>query len=134
MIIVTIYLGICIFTPVFGGEIPTLNELREMDSLEIIGATVSQASDALNIANKAYFIKAGGIMANEGAGSPSIITMGYDVPRFVSAGEQLWEVRISVLTPNNTLALRAILWINPRTEKVHFVCGPWDSFSAEESD
>lgn len=131
ILLATVCFSICQLAIVYGGEIPTLQELQNMASLEIKGTTVAKANDAINIADKAYFKKAGGIMANEGAGSPSIITLGYEVAGFAAAGEKLWEVRISVAAADSTRALRAILWINPRTEQVHFVCGPWDKMGTE---
>ena len=110
-----------------GERILTLEELREMDSLSIPGMKVSQASDAVRIADKMYSNKVRGIMANEGAGHISIITMGYDVPGFCTIGDVLWEVRVHSRDVNGSNLLRSIMWIHPQTENVYFICGPWES-------
>lgn len=67
-----------------------------------------------------------GVSSMEAPGGSSIITLGYDVPGFGKEGQKVWEVRITEMTVVPEFALRSIVWIQPDTGDVHFVCGPWD--------
>lgn len=92
--------------------------------LIINDVNISTEAEARQIARDSYTEKMGTqLMAEEGVRQIDVITIGYDVPKFAERGEVIWEVRIMAFFDRE---LRAILWINPRTEKVHYVCGPWD--------
>lgn len=76
------------------------------------------------LANEAYANKMGTqLMAEESVQCITPIFLGYDIPNFAQRGEMLWEARVMAFLDRE---LRAILWINPFTEHIHFVCGPWD--------
>lgn len=91
--------------------------------LEIQGARVSLQSDAERIAFVAYVNKMKAkVLATEGVQNMDIVTLGYDVHDFAIKGERIWEARIMTIDG----LLRAIIWINPRSEALHFVCGPWE--------
>lgn len=108
-------------------KLPTLEDLRNRNKLEIKGAKVSKAQDAKNLAEGEYLEKLlktrAGMLANEGASDISIATLGFDVPEFGKTGDKIWEVRITLQI--NLERVRAIAWIHPQTGKVHFVIGPW---------
>lgn len=90
--------------------------------LEIKGAKVALEKDANRIALNAYVKKMRlGILANEGVHQVSIIKLGFDLPNFAAKGDTLWEARVTTIENE----VRAILWINPKTEEVYFVIGPW---------
>ena len=110
----------------YGQEIPYLRELEKSVALEITGAKISKADDASRIAIGAYLHKMRGISAYEAPDNPSIIKLGFDVPDFAKSGDKIWEVRIFLtMTADGTHVLRAILWVNPNTENVQYICGPW---------
>ena len=111
-----------------GRELPRLDELKQRQPLEIEGAKVSTENEASEIAMKAYFHKAGGILALEGHGVPSIITLGFDIPDFGEKGDKVWEVRFHHMF----WELRAILWVHSETEEVYFVIGHWIENSKEK--
>lgn len=93
--------------------------------LQIEGTKVSAQADAKRVAFAAYLKKMKiEILAEEGVREREItvVTLGYDVPGFASKGERIWEARVLTIEGG----LRAILWVNPRSEDVHFVCGPWE--------
>ena len=93
-------------------------------SMTIEGTIISQAAEAKKFASNIYASKMGvKLMAEEGVQNISIITVGYDVPGFAQRGELIWEARVMAFFDRE---LRAILWINPKTEKVHYLCGPWE--------
>ncbi len=97
--------------------------LQKRPSLQIEGVKVSTQADAERIAFEAYAKKMHAeILPNEGVQDIAIVTLGYDVRDFAKKGERIWEAR--VMTDEGRL--RAIIWVNPRSEKVHFVCGPWE--------
>ena len=92
--------------------------------LRIEGAKVAAETDVKRLAFSAYVDKMPlGILASEGVQDFAIVKLGYDIPGFAAKGERIWEARVTA----DLDELRAILWVNPRTEAVHFVCGPWDS-------
>lgn len=96
----------------------------DQSTMIIEGAKISQAAEAKQIARNMYSRKMGlKLMAEEGVQNISIITLGYNVPGFAQRGELIWEARVMAFFDRE---LRAILWINPKTEKVHYLCGPWD--------
>lgn len=91
--------------------------------LQIEGAKVSLQADAKRIAFEAYAKKMRAeILANESVQDIAIVTLGYDVRDFAAKGERIWEARVLTIEGR----LRAIIWVNPRSEGVHFVCGPWE--------
>lgn len=80
---------------------------------------------ARRLAREAYASKMGvRLMAEESVRHMTQVTLGYDVPHFAHRGEVIWEARVMAFFDRE---LRAILWVNPRSETVHFVCGPWDA-------
>lgn len=90
--------------------------------LQIKDARVASERAARHVAFSSYVEKMRlNVSATEGARKVAIIRLGYDMPQFASRGEQLWEVRVLTLEGE----LRAILWVNPKTEDVAFVAGPW---------
>ena len=90
--------------------------------LQIVGAEVSEQNDAKHIAFDGYVKKMRAqVLATESVQNISVITLGYDVPRFASKGDRIWEARIMTIEQE----LRAIIWVNPKTKAVHFVCGSW---------
>lgn len=97
---------------------------RDLDAppLRIEGAQVSEQSAAKQIAIDAYRKKMRAqVLATGGAQEVSIITLGYDVPKFASQGQRVWEIRVMTIEQE----LRAIIWVNPQTKAVHFVRGAW---------
>lgn len=105
-------------------------------TLRIEGVKVANQSDAKKIAMKCYNEKMGaerllnaGSLSNDDAKEISVSTLGYGVADFSNKGERVWEVRI--MTNDNRL--RALLWINPYNEKVHFIAGPWKKDSSKNS-
>jgi hypothetical protein len=93
--------------------------------LRIEGTKVSTEVDAKDLGFKAYMQKMRlEVTATEGVRNIDIITLGYDVSNFAKKGERIWEVRVRNLEGE----LRAIMWINPGTEKVYFGCGAWEEF------
>ena len=99
-------------------------EQLTLSPLSIEGTNTSSEAEAKQIARDNYADKMGiSLMAEEGVRRISIITLGYDVPDFAKRGEVIWEARVMAFFDRE---LRAILWINPKTEKVHYLCGPWD--------
>jgi hypothetical protein len=96
--------------------------------LRIEGAKVSAQADAKRIAFEAYAKKMRAeILANESVQDIAIVTLGYDVRDFAAKGERIWETRVLTIEGR----LRAIIWVNPRSESVHFVCGPWEEKTSE---
>lgn len=92
--------------------------------LKIDGAKVSTQAEAKRLAFDGYVKKMqASVLATESVRDIAIIKLGYDVTDFAAKGEKLWEARVKTLEDE----LRAIIWINPNTEKVHFVVGPWGS-------
>ncbi len=91
--------------------------------ITICGAKVETESAAKRLAFDNYIRKMkGNISATESVRDVTIIVLGYDVGGFAKKGEKIWEARVT-----DNQALRAILWVNPRSENVHFVCGPWEA-------
>lgn len=99
--------------------------------LEIAGAKVAKEADARCIAFDAYIKKMRlEVLATEGVRSVKVMKLGYDIPGFAKQGEPLWEARVMTLNDE----LRAILWINPHSEAVYFVVGPWKTSSKNPND
>ncbi len=99
---------------------------RDIDAMspQIEGTKLPTQSDAKRVAFAAYMKRMQlEILAEEGVREReiSVVTLGYDVPGFAAKGERIWEARVLTIEGG----LRAILWVNPRSEDVHFVCGPW---------
>ena len=91
--------------------------------LRIEGTKVEAQVDAKRIAFEAYAKKMhADILANESVQDIAIVTLGYNVRDFAAKGERIWEARVLTIEGK----LRAIIWVNPRSESVHFVCGPWE--------
>ncbi len=89
------------------------------------GTKVRTQSDAKRVAFAAYVEKMQlEILAEEGVREReiTIVTLGYDVRDFAAKGERIWEARVLTIEGR----LRAIIWVNPRSENVHLVCGPWE--------
>jgi hypothetical protein len=61
-------------------------------------------------------------VASDRTGDASVVTLGYSVNGIGKRGDKIWEAR--VLTKAGEL--RSIMWVNPHTEKVRFLCGPWE--------
>ena len=98
-------------------------KLEKRPELKIKEAKISLESQAKKIAFTQYINKMKlNVLAEEGPGMTSIIKIGYNIPDFASKGDLIWEVRIMTIVAE----LRAILWIHPNTEKVHFIIGPWE--------
>ena len=96
--------------------------------LQIEGTKVSAQADAKRIAFEAYAKKMRAeVLANEGVQDISVVTLGYDAPGFATEGERIWEARVLTIEGK----LRAIIWVNPRSEDVHFVCGSWEKKASE---
>lgn len=94
---------------------------------KIPGAKVETESAAKRIAFDNYIKKMNGnISATEAVREVAIVILGYDLGDFAQKGIQIWEARVT-----DNQALRAIIWVNPRSEKVHFLCGPWDEEAME---
>ncbi len=92
--------------------------------LRIEGTEVSEQNAAKHIAFDGYVKKMRAqVLSTESVQNISIITLGYDVPKFASKGDRLWETRVMTIEKE----LRAIIWVNPKTKAVHFVCGPWEA-------
>ena len=100
--------------------------------LQIEGTKLPTQSDAKRVAFEAYVKKMNlEILAEEGVREReiAIVTLGYDVRDFAAKGERIWEVRVLTIEGR----LRSIVWINPNTEKVYFICGPWDEKNKSEN-
>lgn len=120
MTIIICLVGLCVLT--MASDLTTL-------PLRIEGTKVPSEAEAKRLARNSYVEKMGTrLMAEEGVQSLTIITLGYNVPGFANKGERIWEARVMAFFDRE---LRAIIWVNPRTEKVFFVCGPWETKSAE---
>jgi hypothetical protein len=92
--------------------------------LQIKGARVASEIDAKRIVLKSYINKMrSNVSATEGPTVFAIVRLGFDVPGFAAKGDEIWEARVIELVGG--YELRAVLWVNPNTEKVHFVIGPW---------
>ena len=90
--------------------------------LRMIGAEVSEQNAAKHIAFDGYVKKMRAqVLSTESVRDISVITLGYDVPMFASKGDRIWEARVMTIEQE----LRAIIWVNPKTKAVHFVCGSW---------
>lgn len=97
---------------------------------KITGAKVETELIAKRLAFDNYIKRMdGNISATEAVRDISIQVLGYNISEFADKGMKFWEARVS-----DNQELRAIIWINPYSEQVHFICGPWDSIAAEESD
>jgi len=90
--------------------------------MRIEGMEVSEQNAAKHIAFDGYVKKMRTqILSTESVQNISIITLGYDIPMFASKGDRLWEARVMTIEQE----LRAIIWVNPKTKAVHFVCVPY---------
>jgi hypothetical protein len=90
--------------------------------LRIEETKVSEQNAAKHIAFEGYVKKMRTqILSTESVQNISVITLGYDIPMFASRGDRIWEARVMTIEQE----LRAIIWINPKTKAVHFVCGPY---------
>jgi len=90
--------------------------------LQIEGTKVSEQNEAKHIAFEGYVKKMRTqILSTESVQDISVITLGYDIPLFASKGDRLWEARVMTIEQE----LRAIIWVNPKTKAVHFVCVPY---------
>jgi len=97
--------------------------------LRIEGTEVSEQNAAKHIAFDGYVKKMRAqVLSTESVQNISVITLGYDVPKFASKGDRLWEARVMTIEQE----LRAIIWVNPKTKAVHFVCGPWGAEEKQE--
>lgn len=96
--------------------------------LKIEGTKVASQAEAKRLAFDSYVKKMKvNILSTESVQEITIIKLGYEILGFASKGELLWEARVKTLAQE----LRAIIWINPRTEKVYFVSGPWEAKYSE---
>lgn len=110
----------------YSGQLPRVGDLVKSTTLEIKGAKVPNAVEAQKMAFKAYAEKLKlNISTNEAPSAVSVLTMGYKISDFGNTGDKVWEVRITNMGGDTKRSLRAIIWINALTEKVHFVIGPW---------
>ena len=90
----------------------------------IEGTKVATEAQAKDLAFESYLKKMNSkVLATELVHGIQVITLGYDAPDFAGKGERLWEAHVMTLNQE----LRAIIWVNPRTEAVRFLCGPWES-------
>ena len=97
--------------------------------LEISGASVSTEAQARVIASKAYVSKMNmGILSTEAVSEIEIIKLGYTIKGFAEAGDSLWETKVKTIDG----AYRAIIWVNPDSEEVYFVNGPWVAKCCED--
>jgi len=96
---------------------------RSYTPLTIENAKLSTEMQAGRFADDCYTKKMKHILsATEGVGDTKIVNIGFDIPEFANKGDKIWEVRIVEMSGNR---LRAILWVNPKSEKIYYVCGPW---------
>ena len=97
---------------------------------KITGAKVETELIAKRLAFDSYIKRMdGNISATETVRDISVQVLGYSISEFADKGVQLWEARVV-----DKQELRATIWINPYSEQVHFVCGPWDSYATKEPD
>lgn len=90
--------------------------------LRIEGTKVSEQNAAKHIAFEGYVKKMRTqILSTESVQNISVITLGYDIPMFASRGDRIWEARVMTIEQE----LRAIIWVNPKTKAIHFVCVPY---------
>ena len=102
-----------------------MGDNMDLSPLSIEGTKIASETEAKNLARVSYVKKMGTqLMAEEGVHQVTIVTLGYNIPDFAQRGEKIWEVRVMSFFGRE---LRSIIWINPRTEKVRFVCGPWET-------
>ncbi len=95
--------------------------------VKIPGAKVETEFAAKRLAFDNYIKKVkGNVSATEAVREVTVIVIGFDVDGFAKRGTQIWEARVT-----DKQALRAIIWVNPLTGEVHFVCGPWEEKVAE---
>jgi hypothetical protein len=97
-------------------------------TLEIEGTKISTEAEAKRFASDNYIKKMQlNVLATESIREISIIKLGFDIKNFANKGEKLWEARVKTIEGE----LRAIIWINPKTEKAQFVIGPWQMSTDE---
>lgn len=117
--------GIALFAVVSSGTVAGRDDSA---ALQIDNARIAHEADAKRIAFDAYVKKMHGeIMATEAAHDIAAIVLGYDVPDFARAGARIWEIRVKTIEGG----LRAVIWVNPKSQQLRFVCGAWDSRKAE---
>jgi hypothetical protein len=110
----------------FWVTISATGQLLSDPPLHIDGVKVSTQANAKQIAFEAYAKKMrANVLANEGIKAITIITLGYDAWDFATKDERIWEARVMTIDGK----LRAIIWVNPNSGKVRFVCGPWDAIN-----
>ena len=109
----------------------TLSMARDLSIPEanISGAKVETEMSAKRLAFDNYIQRMdGNISATETVRDISIQILGYTMDGFADRGTKLWEARVT-----DKDELRAIIWINPNTEQIYFVCGPWDLSISDNS-
>jgi hypothetical protein len=92
--------------------------LREPAPLpaHLVGAKVSNPGEAVDLAIRAYFARAGGMRALQSAQTVGAASLGFDVPGFAQAGDRVWEVRV-----HERGALSAVIWVNAETGGSRFL-------------
>jgi hypothetical protein len=92
--------------------------LREPAPLpaHLVGARVSDPGEAVDLATRAYFARAGGMRALQSAQAVGAASLGFDVPGFALAGDRVWEVRVY---ERGTLS--AVIWVNAETGGSRFL-------------
>ncbi len=96
--------------------------------LQIEGTKISQQSDAKRIALDAYIRKMRfELLATEAVQDITVITLGYDVRGFAAKNDRIWEARVKMISGQ----LRSIIWANPNSGNVRFVCGPREEKTAQ---
>jgi hypothetical protein len=80
------------------------------------GARVSHPGQAVDLATRAYFARAGGMRALQSAEAVGAASLGFDVPGFARAGDRVWEVRV-----HERGTLSAVIWVNAETGDSRFL-------------
>lgn len=79
--------------------------------------------EALTLAERDYGRRYGaGRDAMEGTHADSF-RIGYDVPDFAAAGQEIWEVRYIRRETGESPELRAVFWVNLSSGRVFFLTG-----------
>jgi hypothetical protein len=103
-------------------SMPCMARDLSVPAARISGAKVETESAAKRLAFDHYLKKMKcNISATEAVREVVVIVLGYDVDDFAKRGTEIWEARVT-----DNQELRAIIWVNPRTENAHYVCGPWE--------
>lgn len=85
----------------------------------ITGAQIETEASAKRVAFGSYIRERNGsISATETVRDVRALVLGFDMDGFATNGAKIWEARVF-----DREALRALIWINPYTSQVRFLCG-----------